>query len=197
MIEVAKIISGLITGYLIISITVSLSHKNILHATKQRVISWQKFGCLGRYIYASWYSHYIIHHYKTFKKNYVTQFNSIAEKEKLKQWLIENNKEQIIHDGYGVRVGGFYQKIQYTYTHLLQLLLICYLGGIWFSTGVAIILVVYVLMAENVHPYLHQSDSESLEKASLLMRIFLNSYYFKFLAQHQTKSPVIKIRSGF
>jgi hypothetical protein len=184
MIETGAIASGLIVGYLLVSVTESLSHNKLLHANKRRVKTWEKLGKPGVYMHSSWYSHHVVHHHLTFKKNHVTMFESESEERKLREYLLLKQKEEVVLDSYGLRIGSFKKKIEYLYTHILQLTLVCYFGGLWFTTGVSLIIVFYIWLAEYLHPYTHLPYSESLKSASVLMRPFIRSRYFKYLLQH-------------
>lgn len=184
MIEFREVLFGLFMSYFSVSITESLSHGKLLHASNRRVRSWSKLGVIGAYIRASWYSHHVVHHFRTFRTNYVTMFSSSAEEKDLKNSLIETGKEQVVLNSYGLRVGGTYRKIQYLYTHIIQLVLICYFCGNWPALGVLIVVVFYVWLAECIHPYIHLPYSDALRLTNGPMKLFVRSSYFKYLASH-------------
>ncbi|MFN8674426.1 MAG: hypothetical protein U0457_20395 [Candidatus Sericytochromatia bacterium] len=178
------IIIGIVIGYIVLSISESASHNYFLHGEKKIRIFWEKLGKLGSYILNSWYSHHVVHHYKTFKKDYVTQFSSKEEEEKLKNELFLIGKKQIVLNSYGLRVGSSKEWIKYSYPHLPHYLLMCYIGGFWFTIGAIFPLFFYEWLAHFVHPYLHMSYNEALKNSSPFIRWFLLTPYFKFLAQH-------------
>lgn len=184
MIELEQIIIGLVFGYLSITITESLSHGKLLHASAQRVKSWEKHGLLGRYIYSSWYSHHVVHHFRTFRKNHVTMFASTEEEERLRKDLIEKGKEGVVHDSYGLRIGSTRRKVQYLYTHIPPLSLIAYFTGIWSTAGIIVVTGFYIFAAEYVHPYIHLPYRDALGSASPSMKLFIRSRYFRHLATH-------------
>jgi len=184
MIALGQIILGIVLGYILFSITESIIHRYILHAKGRRRESWSKLGYLGVYINNSWYSHHVVHHCKTFKTDYVAMFDSKQQERELSDFLTKNGKEQVVLNSYGLRVGSFYEKMQYIYPHLLWLFVICYFGGGWFALGVLVPLFLYVWVAEYVHPYVHLSYNKSIGVASPLMRLAIKTKYFKYLARH-------------
>lgn len=184
MIALSQIILGIVLGYILFSITESIIHRYILHANERRREAWSKLGYLGVYINNSWYSHYVVHHCKTFKTDHVTMFDSKQQERELSDFLTKNGKEQVVLNSCGLRVGGFYERIQYLYPHLLWLFAICYFGGGWFALGVLVPLFFYVWAAEYVHPYIHLPYNKAISTASPLMRLVIKNKYFKYLARH-------------
>lgn len=179
-----QIILGITLGYILLSITESISHEKFLHATPQFRKRLDQLGTLGKYMNASWYSHHVVHHFKTFQKDYVTMFSSKEEEKKLEESLIRNGRGYIVTDSYGLRIGSLHKKIQYFYTHIIQFSIMCYIGGLWFTLGALLPAFFYVWVAEYVHPYLHLSYDKALKQASPLMRIFIKTKYFTYLSRH-------------
>lgn len=83
---------GIALGYIFFSIFESIAHRYLLHAKRHTRIYWKNLGCLGEYITNSWYSHYVIHHCRTFRTSHVTIFDSKQQEKELEQFLIENDK---------------------------------------------------------------------------------------------------------
>lgn len=178
------ILSGLLIGYLVLCISESASHRYFLHANRAIRNFWQRFGPIGNYIHNSWYSHHVVHHYRTFRQNHVTQFRSKEEEQALREDLTQRKKKQIALNSYGLRIGSFKEFIKYVYPHVPHYALLCYLGGPWFTVGALIPVFTYQWLAHFVHPYLHMNYAEALKTASPAMRLFLQTRYFRFLAQH-------------
>ncbi|PKL75507.1 MAG: hypothetical protein CVV27_15005 [Candidatus Melainabacteria bacterium HGW-Melainabacteria-1] len=178
------ILSGLLLGYLLLCISESASHRNFLHASPRIRKFWQRIGLIGRYIHNSWYSHHVVHHYRTYRQNHVTQFRNQDEAAALEADLIRRGKQQIALNSYGLRVGSLKEFIKYVYPHVPHYALLCYLGGPWFTLGALLPVLFYQWLAHYVHPYLHMNYAQALNTASPLMRPFLRSRYFRFLAQH-------------
>lgn len=179
-----QILIGLVLGYGVLCISESASHNHLLHANRKLRKTWLKLGKLGAYIHNSWYSHHVVHHYRTFKQDHVTQFTSTPEEQDLRHNLAEMGKRQISLNSYGLRVGAPKEWFKYMYPHLPHYSLLCWLGGGWFTLGALGPLFFYGWLAHYVHPYLHLSYDQALKTCSPLMRPFLHSAYFKFLAQH-------------
>lgn len=175
---------GSVLGYILFSIAESIVHKYLLHAKWQTRKSWRRLGYLGAYLNNSWYSHHVIHHFRTFKTNHVTLFDSERQMRELDQLLIANDKKLIILNSYGLRVGNLYEKIRYCYPHVWWIFIICYFGEGWFALGVLAPLFFYIWIAEHVHPYIHLSHHKRTATASPFMRLVMKTDYFKFLVQH-------------
>lgn len=184
MTESGLVFSGLIIGYGVLCISESASHNHFLHGSRKIRDFWPKLGTLGDYILNSWYSHHVVHHYRTFKINHVTQFTSEAEETKLREHLGTMGKTQIALNSYGLRVGKPKEWFKYLLPHLPHYLLMCFIGGGWFTLGAFFPLFFYGWLAHFVHPYMHLSYNTVLNTASPAMKVFLRSPYFKFLAQH-------------
>lgn len=179
-----QILSGLVLGYLVLSISESASHNHFLHGSRKLRQAWLKLGKVGAYIHNSWYSHHVVHHYRTFRQDHVTQFTSTDEEQGLRSKLTQMGKRQIALNSYGLRVGVAKEWLKYMYPHLPHYSLLCWFGGGWFTVGALGPLFFYGWLAHYVHPYLHLSYDQALKTCSPLMRPFLQSAYFKFLAQH-------------
>jgi hypothetical protein len=179
-----QIFCGLMMGYVLLCISESLSHNHFLHGSKKIRNIWKKTGLLGNYVLNSWYSHHVVHHYRTFKTNHITQFNSKAEENDLSLDLSAMGKRQIVKNSYGLRVGSPKEWIKYFYPHIPHYLALCLLGGGWFSLGACFPMFFYGWLAHFVHPYLHMSYEKALMTASPSMKFFLRTPYFKYLAQH-------------
>jgi hypothetical protein len=182
--ELEKILTGLIVGYLVLCLSESAFHNYFLHGSKKVRNFWPKIGKLGYYILNSWFSHHVVHHYRTYKKNHITQFTSEQEQNKLTDDLKAMGKKQIALNSYGLRVGSPKEWIKYVCPHLPHFTLMCLIGGGWFTIGALFPLFFYAWLAHYIHPYMHSSYEKSLNTASPLMKLFLLSPYFKFLAQH-------------
>lgn len=182
--QLIQLVCGVVLGYLVLCISESASHRHFLHASPRIRKFWQRIGSVGRYIHNSWYSHHVVHHYRTFRQDHVTQFTSAGEEAVLRDDLTRRGKRQIALNSYGLRVGSPTEFIKYVYPHVPHYALLCWLGGIWFTAGALLPVLMYQWLAHYVHPYLHMNYAQALTTASPLMRPFLRSRYFRFLAQH-------------
>lgn len=178
------ICTGLVIGYGVLCVSESASHRYFLHASPKIRKFWQRIGNIGRYIHNSWYSHHVVHHYRTFRQDYVTQFTSPDEEQRLEADLTRRGKRQIALNSYGLRIGSPKEFVKYVYPHVPHYALLCYLGGAGFTLGALLPVFFYQWLAHFAHPYLHMNYAEALQKASPLMRPFLYTPYFRRLAQH-------------
>ena len=129
MIIVEEILTGLIVGYIVLCISESASHNYFLHGSHKIRKFWAKIGKIGKYILNSWYSHHVVHHYRTFKKDHITQFESKEAEIKLSEDLKAMGKKQIVLNSYGLRVGSPKEWMKYLYPHLPHYILLCFFGG--------------------------------------------------------------------
>lgn len=179
-----QILSGVLIGYAVLCISESASHHHFLHAGPRIRKFWLRMGAIGSYVHNSWYSHHVVHHYRTFCLNHVTQFRSPEEETALREDLTLRGKRQIALNSYGLRVGSFKEFIKYVYPHVPHYALLCFWGGPWFSLGALLPVLFYQWLAHFAHPYLHMNYAQALHTASPWMLPFLRSRYFRFLAQH-------------
>jgi len=178
------ILSGVLLGYVLLCISESASHRHLLHASSRIRKFWQRIGWLGSYIHNSWYSHHVVHHYRTFRQDHVTQFSRPEEELALRADLTQRGKKQIALNSYGLRVGSPKEWVKYVFPHVPHYALFCYLGGGWLTLGALLPVLFYQWLAHFAHPYLHMHYGLALQSASPLMRPFLRTAYFRFLAQH-------------
>jgi hypothetical protein len=103
---ITEIISGIFCGYLVISLCESFFHRIIQHASLAVRAFYKKLGWPGALLTRAWYSHHVVHHFLTFKKNHVTQFSSDEERNWLNSLLEARRGSDIIECKYGLVLGG-------------------------------------------------------------------------------------------
>jgi len=105
---IGKLVVGFVLGYIVASYVESYMHQNVSDANMKRVNKWKKHPKLFWYFIRTHYSHHVIHHVKTFKVNYVTQFGSEEEKIALDKLLIlrSNHGEIIKKSNYATKLHG-------------------------------------------------------------------------------------------
>ncbi len=127
---------GMVCGYFIISVCESFFHRTIQHAGEKLRRYYERTGWLGRSLLHAWYSHHVIHHFRTFQKDHVTQFSSANEKDKLDAFLERTRREDIAECKYGTSLGhNPLNYLKYVTPTALVLAFFCILGGGWFTTG--------------------------------------------------------------
>ncbi len=149
----AQAISGLVCGYLTISVCESFFNRTIQHASPLLRRWYEKAGWLGQVLLDAWYSHHVVNHFLTFKTNHVTQFGNDEERSRLDAHLKTRRINHIIDCRYGVIVGSqlkcYAEYMAPTFPVFVSL---CCFGGGWFSIGACVPLCVWPLLAQYVHP---------------------------------------------
>src|SRR4051794_30845678 len=106
MTEIYQILYGLLIGYLAVSVCESYFHRTIGHASPRLRLLWRKMRKLGAPFLRSWYSHHVVHHFKTFRRDHVTQFSCPDEERRLRLSMIAKGHGHVVGQSYGVRVGS-------------------------------------------------------------------------------------------
>ncbi len=103
-----SMVFGIILGYVIATTVEAFLHKNIQHARKKLRRFWEYHNFIGVYFLNAYFSHHIIHHGKTFKRNFTTQFKNEDEKQKLDDELKKKGKlgDLIMKEKYGTSLHG-------------------------------------------------------------------------------------------
>ena len=158
MIKAAQIVSGVFCGYLVISVCESFFHRTIQHASPALRLMFQKWGRIGETLSYAWYSHHVIHHFLTFRKNHVTQFRDEKERATLYFHLKAMCFSHIIESEYGLLIGDRTKDyMNYMAPTLPVFISLCCIGGRWFTIGAYIPLCLWLILAQFVHRYLHMN----------------------------------------
>lgn len=180
-----EFLMGIFIGYFVISISESFFHRNIQHAPPKIRKLIRRMGAVGSAYISAWYSHHVVHHYLTFRKNHVTQFTSKTERQNLDLELFERSESRIITASYGSRIGPYFKDyVWYVLPTLPGFLLLCWIGGLSFTIGALIPFFVWPALAQAIHPYLHMEYTRVQKQAPPIVRIFSKTYYFRYLAMH-------------
>lgn len=180
-----KFLFGFLLGYLIASLIESYMHEYVSDAPMKYVKRWQRFPRLCWYLIRTRYSHHVIHHVKTFRKNYVTQFNSAAEKQTLDEELRSKGEHgQIILDSnYAVKLHGS-GSLVFIAPLIPAAPLLYYTLGIFETLGGLIALSLPPLLSNFVHPHLHMPHREALKKAPRPIAWLMKTWYFRAMARN-------------
>ncbi len=98
---------GAILGYLIVSVAESFLHNNVQHGRARVRKFWEQHPTLMGSFSKAYFSHHIIHHSRTFRKNHVTQFRSQEEKARLDAELTGMRGALIQRERYGLSLEEF------------------------------------------------------------------------------------------
>ena len=182
---VASIIAGLVCGHFTISVCESFFHRTIQHASPRLRRWYGRAGRPGQALLDAWYSHHVVHHFLTFRVNHVTQFGSDEERSRLDLRLRSQRANDVIECGYGVILGSQLKDYaKYMAPTMPIFVLLCCLGGGWFTIGAFVPLCVWPLLAQFVHPYLHMRYDSVMKRGPILIRVVARTANFKYLAQH-------------
>ncbi len=181
--SILRMMGGIILGYLIVSVAESFLHNNIQHGRSWVRKFWQKHARLMGPFSDAYFSHHIIHHCRTFRKNHVTQFRTQEEKDRLDAELTGPKGAHIQRERYGVslvKVGI----IKFLLPVIGFLPLIYWLFGGWVLGGALIPFTLYPMSSKYLHPYLHMRYDDALRTAPPVLRWFLRTRYCRFIYRH-------------
>lgn len=175
-----EIIIGALIGYIIASFVESIAHEYISDAPEKWFNFYRAYPRLFKSALETYFSHHVIHHMKTYRQDYVTQFSSDDEKARLTQAMEKRGQHGkiIIDSDFAIRLNGsgitnFILPLA-IFVPLLYWLLptgmfVASLATLWFPVG----------MSHWVHSYLHMPFDEAIAKASPFMGWLLQTKYMK------------------
>jgi len=132
-------------------------------------------------VWDAWYSHHVVHHFWTFRRNHVTQFTDDGERAQLSRHLLARGHNDIIDCEFGVVLGSQLRNyVVYMAPTLPIFVGVCWLGGAWFTAGACVPLIAWPMLAQFVHPHLHRRHDD----VSRDDRTWIRVWYFRPLAQH-------------
>lgn len=176
-------VAGGIVGYLIVSVAESFLHNNVQHGRSRVRRFWEKHARLLGPFSKAYFSHHIIHHCRTFRRNHVTQFRSQQEQDLLNAELTGFHGALIQRERYGLSLVGV-GILMFLMPVIGFLPLIYWLLGGWALIGALIPFTFYPMSSKYLHPYLHMRYDEALRSAPPLLRWFLRTRYCRFIYRH-------------
>jgi hypothetical protein len=185
MIVAAEVLSGLFCGYLTISVCESFFHRTIQHASPALRLLYGKWGWAGESLTHAWYSHHVVHHFLTFRKNHVTQFSNEEEQARLDLHLTARRFGYITECRYGLILGD---RLKYYAWYMAPtvpiFILLCCIGGSWFTIGACLPLCLWPMLAQFIHRYLHMRYRDVIDRGPFVIRVLAKTAYFRYLARH-------------
>ncbi|MDH5545030.1 MAG: hypothetical protein OEZ43_05520 [Gammaproteobacteria bacterium] len=181
----SKIIAGFVIGYVVASYIESYMHQNVSDAQMKRVKKWKKHPKLFWYLIRTHYSHHVIHHVKTFKKDYVTQFRNEEEKLALDKELDTKGAhgEIIKKSRYAVKLHGS-GSLVFVAPLLPAIPLFSYTLGAWSLLGAVVALSLPPIFSNYIHQYLHMPHEKAINTAPPFIAWLLKTEYFKAVARN-------------
>lgn len=183
--NLASLACGFAGGYVVASLIESIVHQHVSDAPNKTVKRWERFPHLCRYLIRTRYSHHVVHHRRTFKQDYVTQFRSEPERESLDQELANFGYHgQIIQRScYAVRLHGS-GALVFIAPLLPAIPLTAFTLGVWGTVGSCIALTLPPLFSHFIHPYLHMPHEQALREAPRTTAWLLRRWYFRSMARN-------------
>ncbi|MDH5741674.1 MAG: hypothetical protein OEY77_15235 [Nitrospira sp.] len=179
---VLHIVFGLLFGYAVVSLLESAFHRAIYHADPRTRRLWARYPLIGGPFRRAYFSHGIVHHCWTFRRDFVTQFTSEHERARLDRRIQGTQSSLIRREHYGMTLRGV-GIVWFNLPILPFVLLIGLVLGPWGLVGVLPALAAYKCLAMFVHPYLHRPYDKVADAPPILRRI-LETGYVQFLRRH-------------
>lgn len=176
---------GLILGYVVASLIESFMHQHVSDAPNKSVKRWERFPRLFNYLIRTRYSHHVVHHRRTFKQDYVTQFRDDSERQALDVELIERGAhgKLIQRSQYAVRLHGS-GALVFVAPLLPAIPLTAWLLSPWGVLGVCMSLALPPLFSHFIHPYLHMPHQRAVSEAPPFIAWLLKRWYFRAMARN-------------
>ena len=177
------IVIGVAFGYLMATLNEALFHKNVHHAGKQTLHLWKRYKSISKPFMEAYFSHTVIHHFKTFRINHITQFKDSNEEDLLKNYLKDRKSEYTIKENYGLTLDkwGF---VKYNIPAIALLLVLFFLVNPVVLIGLILPMLSTSLLSKFVHPYLHMSQQQAVKKAPWFMAMILKTRYMRKVYMH-------------
>lgn len=177
--------AGFIAGYIIASLIESFMHQHVSDAPYRRVRAWERYPRLMKYFIRTRYSHHVIHHIKTFRQDFVTQFRNNAERQAVDAELRARHEhgEIIRRSNYAVKLHGSGSMV-FVAPLLPAVPVVLWLGGIEVVLGCSLALLLPPLLSNYVHPYLHMPHAKAVSDAPLVLSLLLRTWYFRAMARN-------------
>lgn len=177
---IVELVCGLVLGYVAGSFLESFLHEHVSDAPKHRVRQWRRFPGLYRVLIETHFSHHVIHHFQTFKKDHVTQFASPEERAALEKALAARGQhgQDIIAGNFATRLRGE-GGIVFALPSICTGTLIGLVAPVWLGVGAALTLALPPLFSHVIHPYLHMRFEDGQRLAPPMLAWLLRTRYMR------------------
>jgi hypothetical protein len=175
---------GAAFSWTLASLAESYGHDFIYHADKPMRAFFAKLGPVGQMLLFAWESHAGVHHGSAWE-NQVTQFKDAATREKLEKRLRSQGKGRMVDEEFG-------NSLSWATTPLMLLPSSPFYAAMVGTfaaldahpttyVGVVVPALLMPMGSKFVHRYFHMKDTDVSRKASLPMRLFVQSMLGQFL----------------
>jgi hypothetical protein len=180
---IAHVVFGLCLGYVVATFSESFFHHHVGHARSRLLQFWARYPIIGKPFLDAYYEHHIIHHARTFRKDFVTQFRSPEEEAKLYEKMPPTRRDMIKDEEYGVTLKGF-GVLMFVLPVTPAVPILYLLFGFWVTLGAMFpMFIVYPLMSKWIHRMIHMRDDDVLHKCSKLEIWIMNTRYIRRVIQ--------------
>jgi hypothetical protein len=173
-----EIAAGLALGYAITSFLESWLHECVSDAGAEVVRKWEARPRLYRVLLRTRFSHHVVHHFLTFRKDHVTQFDCEATRAKIEALLLARGRHGrvIIGGDYGNRLHAE-GALVFAFPALASGFLLSLLAPWPLAVSAALTLSLSPVFSYFVHPYLHMPFADGQARAPRLIALFLRTPY--------------------
>lgn len=176
---------GLIAGYLSATLSESAFHRLVGHASPSHQRAWRNKPDFFSPFILSHFRHGIVHHHLTFRSDFLTKFADCQEKDRVTALAHKKGDIEIAadHCDFGLTIGwlGFFYFNLVTLPFVPVILLL--VGPIG-ASAYALMLVITPSLSRWIHPYLHQDIRKPGGNVPIVIRLLLNSGYFRTVRRH-------------
>lgn len=175
---ITTFVLGMGVGYVIVSLAESWLHNKVQHARTRTRRFWNRYAIPGRLFHRSYYSHHVVHHFRTFRDCYTRQFRDDLEQRKLDASLPADIADAIINERYGLTIKGF--GIFRYVAPILPSFVILFMFTSWaFFFGTLVFAIIYPLLSKIIHPWLHCTYANINTEAPWLLPWLFRTKYVK------------------
>jgi hypothetical protein len=177
---VVEVIIGLTIGYALGSLLESFLHEYVSDASTRLLAVWRRHPRLFRVLLNTHFSHHVIHHYQTFRKNHVTQFDSLEHRAALEAFLLRRGRHGkiIIKGDFANRVHAE-GAVVFALPSILTGLMIGLVAPVSVAVSAALALALPTLFSYFIHPFLHMSFSKGQRLAPPITAALLRTKYMR------------------
>lgn len=179
------IAGGFSISYVVSTLIESILHHKVSDAPKRTLDFWMRYPRLFSIFIKANYSHHIIHHRKTFRKNYITQFEDEQEREALDAVLAARGKHgKIIRKSrYAMTLQGS-GALVFVLPFLPVTMLLFIVSPPTFAGAFAVATTLSPLLNNFIHPYLHMRHEDAIRRAPRGIAFLLKTAYFRKMVRH-------------
>lgn len=173
---------GLVAGYVAASVSESYCHRAVGHASKASQTRWRRWPRLLGWLHPFYWSHAVIHHGRTFKEDFVTQFRGREEQLQLDDELSDAQRQTAHATQYGltILVRSFFSFMAPPSIVLLPLIFV----GNWAVAAALAALFLPPLLSFFIHPLIHRPYGNVVQGGGLLARLMQTSYMRHVIRHH-------------